>query len=105
MMTAVKEGTPERYEQVMSSLELANRVRRERLKVYRQIRDGKITMAEALEHKDVQTATIAKVISQKHRWGDSRVRKLLIRVGVRELREVRLLTERQKREIVKVCDR
>jgi len=89
----------------MEHLALANEVRLARSKVLNDLARGEVTLAQAFEHDALRTAQIYKVLRAQHRWGEQRVRRLLVRLGIRENREVQFLTERQKEKIIEEVNR
>lgn len=89
----------------MEHLQLANEVRLARSQVFADLKNGKVTLAQAFEHEALRTAQIYKVLRARHRWGEERVRRLLVRLGISETREVQFLTERQKERIIEEINR
>jgi len=96
--------------QYMDALGRANKVRLARSEVKHQLRDGSLSVEEALEHPAVQTMPVGLLLEAQQRWGAIKVRRALGRlryrvppVVVSELRNVGDLTDRERAAIVRAC--
>jgi hypothetical protein len=96
--------------QHMSALERANKVRLARSAVKHALRDGSMSVEEALVHPAVRTMTLGFLLQAQWGWGYARVRRMLGRlrfyvppVVVSELRSVGDLTDRERVAIVQAC--
>jgi hypothetical protein len=94
----------------MVALERANEVRLARSGVKYALRDGRMSIEEALEHPAIQTMPIGPLLCCQRRWGVARSARVLhaLRwcsppVLVSEARLVRDLTVRERAAIVRVC--
>jgi hypothetical protein len=95
----------------MTALERANEVRLARSAVKHALRDGAMSVEEALEHPAVQTLEIGRLLEAQRRWGPARVASLLryLRDGVSppviasRLRRVENFSERERAAIVRAC--
>lgn len=83
-------------QQIASALERANVTRLARSAAKKNLRKGKISLAEALELDEFQGALIGTVLLAQERWGVERTKKLLRLVQTHETRLVSQLTERQR---------
>lgn len=99
-------SSPEaRHAQALDALELANKIRRHRAKVYGRINAGEMTLREVFDDPVMEHATIYKVLLKKKHWGKQRVRRLLSRLVISESRQLMALSERQKEAIIEVVER
>lgn len=96
--------------QYMAALERANKVRLARSAVKHQLRDGSMSVEEALGHPAVHTMEIAVLLEAQRDWGPARVwdvfqrlRRLAPPVIVSEFRSVGKLTARERAAIVRAC--
>ncbi|MGH2878980.1 MAG: hypothetical protein ACRDK4_05150 [Solirubrobacteraceae bacterium] len=98
-------------EQGEAALAKANAIRFARARVKRQLREHKITLAEAFEYEAVATMTVFDLLLSQHRYGAAKVRRALSLAGmltgspspVPEHKQVDSLTGRQKRALVRAC--
>lgn len=96
--------------QYMAALERANKVRLARSDVKHQLRDGSLSLEDALGHPAVQTMEIGLLLESQWGWGEIRVVHLL---GVLRdsspsttldpRRHVGALTDRERAAIVQAC--
>lgn len=91
------------HPQHMQALATANRIRLARAQLKRDLLEGRVTLAEALEHEDVGTMPVSDLIKAQWRWGEARTHKVLRLVLISERRTVGSLTDRQKRALVQIC--
>lgn len=77
----------------------ANAVRRERSVVKRQLRAGRVGLADALEHPACQTMLIIDLLAVQHRWGTLRATRLLNLARIGHDRRVAHLTDRQRDQV------
>lgn len=84
--------------QSLRALQLANRVRRARSELKRQIADGQLPAAEVILTcpSEMASMPIAQLLASQRGWGDVRSRALLAQVAVREDKPIASLTERQR---------
>jgi len=89
------------FSQPLAALAEANRVRGDGAAVKREVRQGLVTLAGALEDPRAGVLTIADLLAAQRGWGATRADALLVRVGmgVRRRMRVRDLTARQRRVI------
>lgn len=85
--------------QHVTALRAANAVRRERGVVRRQLRAGRVGLAEALEHPACQTMLIIDLLAVQHGWGTLRATRLLDLARVGHGRRVGHLTDRQRDQV------
>ena len=91
--------TPEKQREL--ALEKANEVRLGRAELKRQIKAGKKTVAEALEHPYAASLRVADLLALQKYWGVTKVNRLLSRAAYRGVvvagtRRVRDLTDKQR---------
>jgi hypothetical protein len=99
------------HPQHMISLEKANKVRFARADLKREIEDGQISLADALEDGRAGSMTVFSLLCSQHRWACFRARKALTAAGdllgsavpLPELKPVGSLTGRQKRALLQAC--
>jgi hypothetical protein len=85
--------------QHMRALERANQVRLARAALKRAVASGKISVAELVLESpwEVESMTISELLRSQSRWGRTRARKFLSRLGLSENKPVGSLTQRQRR--------
>lgn len=85
--------------QHLRALQRANDVKLRRAALKRRIAAGEASVSEVLEAvpPEAETMRIAELLRSQRRWGQTRARRLLAFYGIGELRELRRLTERQRR--------
>jgi len=84
----------------MTALARANEIRLARSRVKRDLRAGRLTLADALEHPAVQTMTLAALLDAQERWGDVRVTAFLARLSISPSRRIGDLTPRQRQTVL-----
>jgi hypothetical protein len=94
---------PERQSQAREALEVAQRVRLAGVAVKRDVREGLLTVAAALDDERAGRLKIADLVMAQRGWGVEAARRLLIRLRVDELKRVEALTDRQRRVIAEAC--
>lgn len=90
--------------QCMEALERGNEIRLARAQVKRELRAGEIDLAEAMEAECMASMPLGKLLAQQPQWASKRVRRFLVTLGMAESRQVRELTERQKRIVLEQID-
>lgn len=87
--------------QPIQALQQANRVRRARSVLKRQVADGQLTPAEVILTcpSEVAGMPVAQLLTSQPGWGAVRSRALLARVAVREDKSIGSLTDRQRRAV------
>jgi hypothetical protein len=100
-MCAVELASPENRRFI--ALEKANAVRRARAELKRQIARRQRDVADILRDPptEAQTMTVAELLGAQPRWGKVRTLKALQSVPVSERKELRRLTERQVRLLLR----
>lgn len=88
--------------QHLVALRQANAVRLARAAVYRRIRSGEATVADVIFEPSLETATIADLLRQQRRWGDTRIRKFLLMIPMSEQKTVGALTDRQRDTLIRL---
>ena len=91
--------------QHMEALQRGNEIRLGRAELKREVRAGERTVVEVLAPENpiprcAESMTIAELLQAQRRWGPGRSRKLLRRLELRETRELRDLTCRQRTKLV-----
>jgi hypothetical protein len=82
--------------QHLEALQRANEVRQRNAEIKRQIRDGDLTVAEALYQEDIGSMKVANLIAAKEWFGPTKTRKLLAFIGASRALRVADLTDRQR---------
>lgn len=86
-------------DQRQKALRNANAIRLGRVRVRREIREGKRSVLEALADPACATATISSMLEAQFRWGRAKTSALLARVAweapISHQRQIRDLTSRQ----------
>jgi len=85
--------------QHLRALEKANEVRLARAGLKRAIARGEIDAAEVVRRCpwEATTMTVAELLVSQRRWGRIRARKFLMPLSIGETKQLRTLTERQRR--------
>jgi hypothetical protein len=83
----------------MAALLKANAVRMERGVVKRELRAGRVGLAEALEHPACQTMLIIDLLAVQHCWGTLRATRLLALARITHGLRVGHLTDRQRDQV------
>lgn len=85
--------------QHMRALERANIVRLARAERKREIGRGELTAAEAVRSMpwELETMTLAELLTSQRRWGRTRARKFLMPLSLNENKALGTLTPRQRR--------
>ena len=97
--------------QHMEALAEANRIRFARADLKRELRRGKVTLAEAFEHPDVGSMPVFALLCAQWRYREARSRRALrdaagllgLPVPLSEGKTVGSLTDRQKRALLQAC--
>lgn len=89
--------------QQMQALAKANAVRLERGKLKKAIRDGQLSLEDALNHPALATYGVFNVLHAQHRWGRDRTLRALRGAQISESRRVGTLTERERTHLVYVA--
>ncbi len=84
--------------QHMQALQRANEVRLARAELKRNIGEGALTVGEVILTCPWEAAsmTIAELLTSQRRWGTTRCRKFLARIGMPETKTIGSMTERQR---------
>ena len=84
------------------NLSRANDIRLRRSVLRGQVRRGRVLLVDVLADppQEMLTCPIVEVLQWQPRWGETRARRLLVRLGIHELRAVGWLTERQRRVLI-----
>lgn len=90
--------------QPLRALSLANRVRSERAAVKRDIHDGRLRVADALDLPCVRSMRVLDLLRAQRFYGPVRCRKLLRRAGVPEHARVAGLTDRQRAALIELTE-
>lgn len=86
--------------QHMVALAKANEVRLAAAALKREIKNGELPIAAALEDERAQPLQIGDLLAAQHKWGSVRTRWLLEPLYIAEHRRVRDLTERQRQLLI-----
>jgi len=87
-------------EQAMNALANANKIRLKMVRIRADIKDGKLSIENALNDPDAGSMTVYRLVRSKPHWGKTRISKMLTVLHIGHLRMVRDLTPSQRREIV-----
>jgi len=89
---------PDAGQQHLRALDHANAVRLARAALKRRVAAGNVSAAEVIRTCpwEVETMAISDLLMSQRRWGRTRCRRLLLSIGVPELKAVGTLTERQR---------
>jgi hypothetical protein len=84
--------------QRVDALARANRVRIARAALKRRIADGHVSAAQVilLHPSEAEGMPVADVLTSQRHWGDTRCRRLLVGVGLKESKPIGSMTERQR---------
>jgi hypothetical protein len=92
--------------QNMQALAKANRVRLARAELKREVREGRLSVREAMDRPEAETMLLFDLLIEQRRWGKSRVRRFLLSLSwndrgmlALEAKQCGSLTERQKNVI------
>jgi hypothetical protein len=85
-------------DQRLEALGRANRVRHTRAQLKRRIADGQVSAAQAilLHQREVEGMAVADLLTSQRHWGDTRCRRLLTALGLKESKTIGSMTERQR---------
>jgi hypothetical protein len=88
--------------QHMQALGRANEVRLARAELRRQVAGGETTVQEIIHCVpwEAETMTVFDLLLAQHRWGRSRVRRLLGQENLAERKQIGALTERQRKSLL-----
>jgi hypothetical protein len=92
-MTDVVVSSPHQRE---LALREANRVRVARAAIKRDLKAGRVSLAAALEHPDVQTARVVDMLLALPRVGRTKANRAMARARVSTVKTVRGMTDRQR---------
>lgn len=95
----------------MIALEKANEVRLARARLKRDIREGRLSLADAMAEEHLQGVTVSQLLCAQNRWAGVRARKALVEAAnllglpfpLRENMRVGFLTDRQKQALLQAC--
>jgi len=85
----------------MINLQRANDIRLGIADVKREVGDGALSVADALADLRAQPMRFSALLASQDRWGPTRSRVFCRELPCSELRKVRDLTDREKREIAR----
>lgn len=88
----------------MIALEKANRIRLARAESKREIYEGHLSLADALEMEHMQSMTVFELLKAQWRWGDTRAHKTLCHLGMSETQRVDSLAGPRKQRLLEACD-
>jgi hypothetical protein len=93
--------------QHIRALERANRVRLARANLKRRIADGELAVADVILSRpwEAETMPVCDLLLSQRRWGHQRARKVLSAIPLSETKELRSLTERQRRALAQKLGR
>lgn len=82
----------------MQALERANEVRLARAELKRSIAQGDVDIAELIQDCpwEIDSMSLAELLTSQRRWGRTRARKFLQNVGLNENKRLGTLTPRQR---------
>lgn len=88
--------------QHLRALERANQVRARRARARRQVGSGELDVRVVLAQPpaELERVPVAELLGWQRSWGSVRVRRLLARAQISELRTVGQLTDRQRRAVL-----
>jgi len=89
----------------MAALGRANEIRVARSEVKRAIREGRLSIAQALDEECVASMTVEALLCSQRRWGPARALRVLRALGVSPTRCVGELTNRERRVLSQACGR
>jgi hypothetical protein len=103
-MTQIASMTPE--PQRLRALERANEVRLARATLKRRIAGGEVSAADVILEApwEANSWAVGELLLSQRRWGNTRARKLLMRLQINETRQVGALTERQRKVLAAQLD-
>lgn len=98
--------------QRQEALARANEIRFARADLKRELREGRLSLADALEDEATQKMTVFDLLRAQHRYGPERIRRKLTTAAnligssrpVPEHKSIGDLTDRQKRALVQACE-
>lgn len=93
--------------QHMRALERANLVRLARAERKREIRCGDLDVVEVVREvpMEMETITLAELLTAQRRWGRTRARKFLVPLSLNENKHLGTLTSRQRGLLVMELER
>lgn len=94
--------TPERP-QHLKALDLANETRMAAVAIKRDLKAGRLTIAQALHDPRADCLTVLDLLMAQRRWGRQRAVKTLVPQFISETKRVRDLTDRQRRLLGEAC--
>lgn len=86
--------------QHLTALQKANRVRLARAALKGEIAEGRRAVSDLFDEPDAQTMPLVEALRAQHRWGRTRVLKLLREVRIGETVTFGRLTDRQRRALI-----
>lgn len=92
-------ATMSREPQRLKALERANEIRLARAELKRRIASGYVSVAEIILDPPCEASSwaIGELLISQRRWGATRCRKFLVRNQISETKQLRALTQRQRR--------
>lgn len=101
-MTVTMTSDP-RATQRMTALDLANQVRADGAALKRDLKAGRITLADALADDRASHLSVIALLTAQHRWGRSRALRVLRDQMIGETKRVETLTARQRVALAEAC--
>lgn len=93
--------TTEQREQALAK---ANAIRSENYRIKKQIGQGDLTVAEALESETVGAMRVVQLLQAQRRVGEGKARHILAAIGASRTLRVRDLTDRQRGLLCQVTE-
>ncbi len=90
--------------QHLAALARGNRIRLESAAVKRELRDGVVSLDEAIHDPRAGCLPVFDLVAAQYGWGPDGTSRLLERLRIRETKRVRELVPRQLAVIVEACD-
>ena len=95
--------TDVKLEQRLAALQRANVVRAAGARVKAAVRSGDVSLGDAIAHEDAASVPVGALLACQRRWGARRAERVCAGVPVRASKRVGELTERQRREVVRLA--
>ena len=89
--------------QHMVALAKAQQVRMAGVRIKRDLKAGRITIAQALVDPDAASLSVFDLLIARPRWGRKKAVNFLVRHQISETRRVRNLTARQRTMLTEAC--
>lgn len=86
--------------QHMRALAKANVVRLAHAELKRELKRGELTLEDAMKDERAESIAVFDLLMSQHRWGRWRTRRLLGQLSIRDNKQVRELTARQRQAVL-----